>query len=340
MKINRKELVSKLESLKPGLVAKSNTPQSDYFLFLNDSIYTFNDESCCRIPSPFTEIETAVPAKKILEILGKMSEDEVDLELESDGLHIFGDDKEATIFVDNNIEAPLSSVDVPDEWSELPEDFIQAVNTVQQCCSTNESWFVLNCVHIHPEWIEACDNAQICRWPSLTGFETSVLIRNPVVKNIPKGKYTHFAEGKNWIHFKNEEGLIFSCRRYSEEYFDCSDFLTVENKGESLEFPEGLDRAVDNASLFSVDQTGEDNKILIEMGKNKIKIMGEGMSGWYKQKIKCNYKSDVFSFLISPELLKDIAKKHQNCSLYNNKIIVNGEKYIYVALLGRPKIQE
>jgi hypothetical protein len=159
--------------------------------------------------------------------------------------------------MDQEVSLPVEGIEDPKEWIKLPEGFLDAVGIAQQCASTNESEFVLTCVHLHPKWIEACDQFQIVRYPIKTGLKESTLIRRSSLKSVVGMDVVELSQTENWLHFRNPSGLLISCRRYSQTYPILDAFLDV--KGAETTLPKGLESAIDKAQIFSslADSSGQ-----------------------------------------------------------------------------------
>ena len=162
MRIKREELLKKLEQVKPGLATREIVEQSASFVFANGQVATFNDEVAVRVPLE-SDIYGAVRAEPILSLLSKLGEDEVELFVEDGVLSVNGKRGRAGIKMESEVLLPIESVEVPQEWKQLDAEFVDAVDIVGSCASSNDVNFNLTCIHIHPEWLEACDNYQIGR---------------------------------------------------------------------------------------------------------------------------------------------------------------------------------
>lgn len=329
-KVNRETFLQQLESVQPGLSAKEIIEQSDAFVFKDGQVQTYNDEisCCCKCD---VDIEGAVKAAPLLLILGKLEEEKIGISSNKEELLIKGKRKRAGVRMEKDILLPVESVETPKKWKELPENFTEAVRIVQQCASSDESKFNMTCIHLHPEWIEACDNLQVTRYPIEIGIKKSILIRSNSLKSIISLGVTQFSEGKNWIHFKNEMGLVISCRQYLEDFPDMSSILDVQ--GEPITLPKGLKDAAEKAEIFSSENT-ENNQITISIKSGQIILKGVGNSGWYKEKRKTTYKGEPFSFTIAPKLLAEITSRHNECEIAPTRLKVDGGKFVYVTCLG------
>ena len=329
-KTNREIFLQQLESVQPGLSAKEIIEQSDSFIFKDGQVQTYNDEISCRCKCD-VDIEGAVKAAPLLAILGKLKEEEIGISNNAEELLIKGKRNRTGIRMEKDILLPIESVETPKKWKDLPENFTEAIRIVQQCASLDESKFNMTCIHLHPEWVEACDNLQVTRYPIEIGIRKSILIRSSSLKSIITLGITKFSEGKNWIHFKNEMGLVISCRQYLEDYEDMSSILDVQ--GEPITLPKGLKEAAEKAEIFSSENT-ESNQVTVSIKSGKITIKGIGSSGWYKEKRKTTYKGKPFSFTIAPKLLGEITSRHNECEIAPQRLKVDGGKFIYVTCIG------
>ena len=152
MKINRSELLEKLESLVGGISSKEIIEQSHCFVFTEERIATYNDEVSCSIANPFKGIEGAVPAHPLLAVLKKLDVEEVDVELTEKGLKVKKGRSGATINVQKQVALPIASIEKPGSWKELPEKFDEAVQMAIECAGDDISRFRLTCLHLHPDW--------------------------------------------------------------------------------------------------------------------------------------------------------------------------------------------
>lgn len=330
MQINREQLLNQLESVLPGLSPREIIEQSSCVVFKDGKIITYNDEVSCSQKTEL-DITGAVQAMPLVNILRRLKEDE--LEIESDGIELLikGKKRKTGIRMEKEILLPIDSIEVPDKWNSLPDDFIDAVSIIQECAGKDETQFVTTCIHIHPDFIESSDNEQIARYKIKTKIKESFLVRKEALKYIVSLNMTKISETENWVHFKNSEGLVLSCRRYLEEYPDWSKVLKVN--GKIITLPKGLKDAAERCEVFSAEMP-EDNQVTIFLKPGKLKITGKGVSGWHTEFKNLSYKEQAMSFTISPKLLAKIVDKHNECEITQEKLKVDGGKFVYVTALG------
>lgn len=302
------------------------------YAFKDGMVMTFNDEIACRMETGL-DITGAVQAQALLGILEKLDDPELKVRENDKGeLEFRGKRKAFGITKDAEIFLPIDKVETPKDWKELSKEFTEAVALVQHCVSTDESRFLLTCIHLHPEYVESCDNLQIIRVDLKTGLKESILVRGTSLAHITSLAMDKIALTKSWIHFKNQQGLIFSCRRYSEDYPSLDKL--IDFKGHSIVIPKGLAAASDRAAVFATDKAG-DPLMSVTISNGVIRILGEGLSGWYKEVKKVAYEGPPLEFLIAPELLKHISAQYSDAQITDTKLKVLGGSWVYCTVLGQ-----
>jgi hypothetical protein len=331
MKATREKLLKEVEAVLPGISQKELIEQSSCIIFKDGKIYTYNDEISCRYDTHL-KINGAVSAMPLINILRKMKEDEIEIEIGEGELLIKGNGRKSGIRMEKSIVLPIDSIDEPEKWHKLPDDFTEGLKYVSPCAGKDESSFALTCIHIHPNWLEACDNMQVSRYLTNTGFDKSVLARRDSIKYIISFDMTEFGETDSWIHFKNPAGLILSCRRYVEEFPDMEPILDVS--GERTVLPKGIKEAVSRAEVFSVENV-DNNMVTINLKAGKLRIKGEGASGWFSENKKIKYTGKDISFKISPSLLSELVQKHNECEITESRLKIEIGKLKYVTVLEK-----
>ena len=339
--VKRDTILTELEAVIPGLSTRDVIEQSSCFVFSQGEVITYNGEIACHHVTSLRKLEGAIQAKPLLNTLRLMSGMEVEIATKDGDLIIEGIGKKgqkiqrrAEIRMDSEIMLPVENIEHPKEWKPLHKNFLDAINLVHQCTGKDENKFWTTCVHLHPDYIEASDNDQISRYTLPTSVRRSVLVRGASIKHILTLGFTEFSETKTWIHFRNGEGLIFSCLRFKHKFPDLSPYLEV--KGKKATFPK-LKQAAKRAEVFS-SENPESNRILVELQKDgRLRITGEGASGKYVEGKRIKYEGPAIAFLIAPNLLTELSSRFKGkCSIAANALKVNGGHFEYVASLGKP----
>jgi DNA polymerase III sliding clamp (beta) subunit (PCNA family) len=331
-RVNRTELLQSLQTVQPGLSPREVVEQSSCFVFSDGQVMTYNDEIACRMKSPLpSSFSGAVSAKPLVDVLSKMPEETVDIEPNEKELIVHGKRRSFGVLCQAEIILPIEHADLPGEdWKSLHPDFAEAVSIVQECASTDQSQFVMTCIHVHPKWIEACDNFQLTRYRIATGVNSPCLVRKDSLKHIITQAAQDFTETDAWIHYRTPSGMIMSCRRYAESYHNLTEHIKFE--GNKAVLPDGLSDASERAEVFSSENTDE-NRVRIYIKPGRMMIRSMGVSGWYKEEKKINYDGPELRFQIAPKLLREIMKKHTECEISDNKLKVKLDKWVYVTYL-------
>lgn len=331
IRVKREEFLSRLQSVQAGLSARDVVEQSSCFVFRDRMVYTYNDEVSCRSKTSFPKsFVGAVAAKPLIALLQKMPEEDVELEMSDSELKVVGVKRRAGIRVEKEILLAIEGVEEPSEWRELPAEFADALEIVSACAGTDDSFFTLTCVHIAPKFIESCDNLQMARFRIRTGVKAKSLVRAKSLKQIAVMGMTEIAETDSWLHFRNSNGLVYSCRRFLEDFPDLTDMLDVE--GEKTTLPGGLGEAVDRASIFASDNATSD-RVKVSLRPGKVRITGQGTNGTYTELKKVKYDGPAIEFMVAPKLLIELNKRHNACEINQERLKVEGERYVYIACL-------
>ena len=331
MKINREKLLDQLISVRPGLSQREVIEQSSCVVFQDGRIITFNDEVACSRKSCLP-IEGAVIAQPFIDVLSKLKEDTIEIEVQGEELLLKSGKKRAGIRMETEVLLPIESLEKPNKWQKLPDDFGDAVHLVSRCAGKDASEFVMTCVHLHPEWIEACDNYQAGRYKIAIGIKKSFLIRSESLSMVESLNVTKFSQTKNWVHFKNPDGLILSFRKYLDEYPKISKIVKI--KGDPLTLPKGIKDSVERAQIFSAENA-EEKKIHLQLKGKVLRLKAEGATGWYEEPLKIKYQGNKMSCLIDPNLLVSLAERNSKCTVDTRRMIAQTGKFRYITVLSK-----
>lgn len=345
--IDRESFLDDLQMVKPGLSRKEMLEQSSCFVFRKGCVLTFNDEIACMKKTQLNA-EGAVSADSLISILEKLPDDKLEAEVNSDqGTIIFrGKKKRFWTLLDPNIILPVEKIEeeIPTKWKQLPKNFSEVISAVKNCVGRDDNQWALTCIHLHPEWIEACDGKQVLRWRSSIGLKRPLLVRGEALSQIVGLGIFEVGSSENWLHFRNKKGLIFSCRKFHEEYHDLSSVISV--KGEAIKFPKALLDVAGRAAVFAAEQTaGIDTTVKVSLKPNKITVTGEGLIGGYEEFTMkgVSYSGPKMSFMLPPALLQHIVTNYTECEVAPKKLRASGGvegkdgRWDYVTVLGSVK---
>ena len=334
MKINRIELLQKLQAVAPGLASRESIEQSSCFVFKGGRVITYNGEVACFQKSNL-DLTGAVASGPLLALLDKLPEEDIDLTVgEGELLIKAGKGRRSGIRMEADAMLPIEDVEKPEGWRDMHEAFNEAVDIAAQCTSKDDSkGFYQTCVHIHPNHIEACDNYQFARFPVVTGVAKAALIKREFIKNIAASDMTQVCETKSWMHFRNAAGLRMSFRLYMDDFPDLDYLLDVKGKPATL--PGGLADAVDKAAVFS-SMNAENDNVMVELRADKMRLTGKSAQGWYKEQQPCKYSGPDINFIIAPKLLIEITKRTKECVISEGALKIDTGRWTYISCLGAP----
>lgn len=316
---NRLELIRILKSVLPGTSRREIQEQTACFVFKDGRVHTFNDELACSAVLDL-KIKGAVRADALLAILRDLSEEEIKIEESESGTEVIllGKNRQAGLVLEKEILLPIGKVETPTTWTALHPEFRAAVRFIHSSAGNDYSLFTLTCIHVTPDFVEACDNYEVARCSFKTGFSKCHLIRKDSLKHISSQGMIECSETNMWVHFRNSDGLVYSCRRDEDEkYHDLNRLLKVS--GDYWQFPEGLTQAVRRAKRFS-DHNAENTEILIELRPGKMRVRGVGLHGWSQEFFKTNYKGRNKQFMISPSRLIELLKQFDGCVISKERL--------------------
>jgi hypothetical protein len=120
-----------------------------------------------------------------------------------------------------------------------------------------------------------------------------------------------------------------------EDYHSLDKLITF--KGNVIEMPKGLVEVSDRAAVFAADNVA-DPLLKVTIDNGKIRILGKGLTGWYRETKKdVTYEGPPMVFYIAPELLKHISEEqYRKAEITEGKLKVEGSRWTYVTVLGRP----
>lgn len=331
MRHDREELLRKYMAVAPGLAVKEAVEQSSCLIFRDGRVITFNDEIACSAECEMG-FEGAVAAKPFIDLLSKLAEKEVDVSVNGSEVIIKGKRRRAGIAFEAEIKLPVSVVTPPEKWREIDTDFTDAIGVVQHCAGKDPNNFMLMCINITPEHVEACDNYQVIRYPVHTGVRNRCLVKRDSIKYIAGLGMTEVSETKTWLHFRNPSELVFSVRREDHEFTDLTSILATE--GEPTTLPGGLAEVVAKAEVFS-SQNADENLITLKLKPGRLLIRAQGVNGWYEEMKEIKWTGERMEFTIDPKLLLEIVSRTNDCIIAPGKLKVDGGKFIYVTCLGR-----
>lgn len=338
MKINKLELQKALEKVKPGLARSEFIEQTTSFAFTGGNVVTYNDEISISHPVENLDVTGAVKAQTLYELLNRIKDEEIDIDWEDNQVIIKAGKSKAGLVFEQEVVLPVEEeIGEIKGWKKLPEDFIKALKFCYPCCSRDMSRPVLTCVNVTEKRIEASDSYQIITFDLSDKIPVEpFLIPVSAIRELVKYDIKEVSKGESWIHFRTEDGTVFSSRIFMGEFPNIDAHLEVS--GKEFDFPKNTREILERADVFSKKGASHDDiipAVEIEIKKKLMHVSAKNEHGWFKERARVKYADDPVAFEVGIDFLLDIADKFWNCVIGENAIKFEGDNWVHViATLG------
>jgi len=332
MKINRKQLLAELNSVKLGLAKNEVIEQSGSFLFSDGFVHTFNDEIFAMIETSLKDIHGAISSEALLKILNKAKEKELDVFVKNNELHIKGKRFVTGIPINKEIKLPVDSIELPEEYLTVQENFSALAKLTCLTAGKSMDEPLLTCVHLNDDVLESCDNDRITICSLDAGTEMEGLIPAASLLQITNEEIEEIAINESWMFFKTTENVIFACRLFNEEYVDLSQYIP-KKEGKQIEFPSEFTTVLERADVFSENKLTSEKMATINIEKTgKLTIETKNDNGWYKERAKINLKEPL-RFHINIDFLKDVLQLSTSIVIVDDFLLFLDENSIHLIQL-------
>jgi len=335
MIVKRKELIENLKKAMPGIESGSATLQgADSFVFHNGKIYTYNDLISVVVPIESDELlseglEGSVKADEFFKIINKFSSDEMKLSVTEKGTWLIkcGKAKVEMSLMDFDFESRFENLS-PDEdsWVDLNDEFISGI----QVCKMNLNKTDFSGIYFEGKDIVSTDGNQLNFYTmKKTELPKFWLSDNSVGELLKLNKLVAIQLSGTWVHFKTEDGTIFSVKTLEFAGYPYDKLKNIINSSSSkkakihAKFPESLFTAIDRASSFSIDVL-DYSAVRLSISKDKIEVSSERSSGKYTEKVAWDEvienDFDSFNFYVDSAMMQYISKRTVEFYLFEGPI--------------------
>lgn len=333
MKIKRKELLQALEIVKPGLAVNDVIEQATSFAFMDDKVVTYNDEISIAHPVSGLGLKGAIKAEEFYKLLQKFDAENLMLKAVKGEVIVKSGRSKAGLLLQSEITLPLEEVEQAEEWKDLPEGVIEALDFVMDSCSRDSAQPLLGSIHITPNYAEASDGLRISRheFKEPLDIEANILLPASSARVVIQRKPEKISITEGWVHFQNESGTIISCRVFEDDFPDVDPYLQLQEPLK-VTMPKECVVAMERASVFSSTEAGV---ITVRLQENKIVIEGRNDYGWFEEPIDADYAGEEFAFLITPKQFQDILQKQNEAQIDRGKMLFSGKNWQYLTVIER-----
>ena len=329
MKINREELLQQLQAVQPGLANKEVIEQTQSFIFKEGRVYTYNDIIAISSPS-ILDLDGAVKASELFQLLSKSKAKELEIETTGTELRLKTKRSKAGIRLEE-VVLDVDGIAKPGKWSPLPKGFCDAVRFCLFTVSKDMTKAILTCIHVKGEWVESCDNYRFTRKPMKSAIKKSLLIPGDAARQIVSYSPTHYSVADGWLHFKNEDDVLFSCRTYEGKYPDLEELVDFE--GKEVEMPDDLSDMLERAGIFSHTEFQQDEQVDLSLKENVLMVHGKGPGGWLKERVKVAYERDPVRVSVSPQFLKEMLSLTETMIIGKTMLKMETDDFVHAVRL-------
>jgi hypothetical protein len=327
-----------LEMASIGIDKSETVEQSDCFVFTEGHLITFNDEifTCQKCD---LDLDAVVRAGDLVKLLGKMPDEDLDIQQDGKELVITGKKKRrgAGITIQEDVHLPFDEVPEPETFAALGEGFQTMLVQASRICTRDIMEFKTTMVHVTQNLVEACDNYRLFRasWDD-NGMTGDVMVPASSIAalrgvTIEKG----CCDDRGWIHLLTDKDQTISIRVSDEPYMEgIGNLLEVE--GDTVTFPKNLSDIVDRASVMS-----EPNSLLsIRMGEGQLELQSMKDGAWYRERKKISYKGPSISFMVNPKFIIDVLKRSHRVIIGDNVLKIETALSQFVVMLEKVKKED
>ena len=333
MKIDRREFLSALEACAPGLASKENIEQSQCFVMQDNKIMAFNDVILTVHDTPLA-VRGAVPAKPLLELLRKLTEDELEITATDSELRVKGEGRRSAIKLNPDIYLPTGVVDPVDHWTDLPPAFADSLPMVADCALATGDPLALTCVQILPNAIQACDQLQAARYEVETGVSAPVLLTAQACKSVNGLGVAAMCETESWIHWKTYTGLQVALRKIQMDYPEGIEAIFQATAEREINIPASVTDILTRAAPF-LEETSDGKTGKIEFKPGRLLLTAKNGSGWYQEFKEIDYDGPALELSINPKYVANLLKHGLPAILCSDSLRIEGDGFVYCVSIKR-----
>jgi len=336
IKLATEKLTTALSVIEPGILTrKSLVEQYSDFVFLKDSIMTFNEKVAVKYPLE-TGFEFLVKSKEFYSALSSFTSKEIEMTLADKKVNVKGKGErfEMAVSIDvKHIDTVKSIFDTVEKvkWKKVPEKFIEGLSLCSFSISDSFTFHNLSCACVNEEGIVTSDNIRVSFF-KLPGFESQFLLPKSSTEDILQFPISEYFLTDTWVFFKTKDNVIIALRTVLGDYPDITSVFDIE--GDSIELPEELKKVVSEITVFSDTERPEEQKIEIFIGNKLVTCRDESASGWFEKDIPSKSRLNRrISFKINPSFLLAILNKTSTMILSEDKALFKTDNFSHIMIL-------
>lgn len=331
MKISANKLISVLKLLSPG-TGKTIQEETSHYTFFPGNVATFNDVICIVHPLEEANESFSVRSNEFYNVISKIPLDNpIEISLDGEKISIKSKGLKANLSVSKNglIEKVVANFSFA-KWDKLPTDFVKGIELCKFSVSKDSTSGALFCLFVNKKNIVSSDNFRISKY-SMDSSMPSCLLPLGGIQYLKLYPVVEYCPQDNWIHFKTEAGIVFSCRTLLGDFpGDVDQFL--EPDGEEIILPKEFMDLIDGVLGMTPDVSELEKRITIIFDKEKVIVKAQKDIGWIERWVEYSSPKEM-SFDINPIFLQQILEKDKKITVGDQRAWFISDSFKHVLLL-------
>lgn len=330
MKTKKEKIVGILGAVLPGLAKKDQLAQGQCFVFIDGQVITYNDRVAIHHPLPdeLVDLHGAVKATELYSVLSKLPAGiDVDISMTEAEIVVATASVQARVRMEKDIVNKYAAVEIPSKFLKIPEGMLEAARFAAFSASTDLSKPFLTHVYTNENCATACDNHRIMVRKFKQKAPFSAFIPATLVDSLTAYAPAEYACTSGWLHWRNDNGVLFSFRTVEGDYPDVTPFFNGWESWKEITFPEGLSDAVERVSdVLDKDQIHPG--VLISFKGNRVVVSGSGPFASMKERLPLASPIEA-EFSVAADFFVDVLRLGIKARLSSSRMcLVNDDQSI------------
>lgn len=325
MTFDRLSLLAAVNACLPGIDSKLTLIEgTDSIVFTGKAVHSYNDHIAVSVPFD-SSLHGAIKAAEFHKLLSKISSDTLTIEVADTEWQISAGKIKAKLkMIDSKIIKYLEALNVEElAWTEIDgAEFVDALALCKIAANTTP----FKGVFVKDRDVLSTDSVRINHYTMGTEMSQAFWIEDSACAEISKFKnLTHYAVKSDWVHFKGEDGTVFSVRSRDVSGFPHAKLIEIIDKTKEEDntikgtLPIALLEAIDRSAIFGQEAKGI-TVVQLQISQNSLLIKADRNIGEYEESLDF---AEPLSAAVAIELwvdaafLKEAAIKVQNFDIKN-----------------------
>jgi len=344
MKVEKDKFQKMLTSVKPGLAKRDIFEQATHFIFTGQHVMTYNDRVCISYPFN-SDFQCSVKAEDLYKTLNKITTDAI--QVSTDGskmtLKSIGTTLSLSTVVDedhkvSDLAMKLHNSTLEGSWKPLPDNFTEGVEMCVFSASTDLTAGALTGVLVKEEDVFTSDKHRASWFKLSRTIDDTIIMRAKDALELIKFPVSDYQVHDNWLHFRTNEGVLFSARAMVGEFRDIKWLFDETEKADfdaRFKFPEDLKDTLEIALVMAEDE-GIHTHVDISIRDNEFKCGARKNRGEVERLSPIQYSGEPVEFKINPKFLLQALGKPTTMSIRLNRAFISSGDFKHIIALVIP----